>query len=137
MRPEATEEDVEFILDSIRDYLTVKVFLSPVLYPAPLYFSSRATSVGSLERTPVFAIHALRGNVGVFFCKAACFSHDRQSEYVVRHGALTTHPISQVRRSDVLSSWCGIRPLVADPSSGNTENITRDHLIIARSNMGM
>lgn len=42
-----------------------------------------------------------------------------------------------MRRSDVLSAWCGIRPLVADPDSTNTENITRDHLVMVKKGMSM
>lgn len=37
--------------------------------------------------------------------------------------------ISQVRRSDVLSAWSGIRPLAMDPSAKNTESISRDHVV--------
>ncbi|PKA54997.1 Glycerol-3-phosphate dehydrogenase SDP6, mitochondrial [Apostasia shenzhenica] len=35
----------------------------------------------------------------------------------------------QVRRSDVLSAWSGIRPLAMDPSAKNTESISRDHVV--------
>jgi len=37
----------------------------------------------------------------------------------------------KVRPEDVLSSWCGIRPLAADPSreSESTANLVRDHVI--------
>lgn len=35
----------------------------------------------------------------------------------------------QVRRTDVLSAWSGIRPLAIDPSAKNTENISRDHVV--------
>ncbi|XP_015790857.1 glycerol-3-phosphate dehydrogenase, mitochondrial [Tetranychus urticae] len=34
-----------------------------------------------------------------------------------------------VRRGDVMSAWSGIRPLVLDPSKGNTESIARNHII--------
>lgn len=34
-----------------------------------------------------------------------------------------------VRRGDVMSAWCGIRPLVLDPSKPNTESIARNHII--------
>jgi glycerol-3-phosphate dehydrogenase len=34
-----------------------------------------------------------------------------------------------VRQQDVLSAWSGIRPLAADPSKGDTQNIVRDHVI--------
>lgn len=35
-----------------------------------------------------------------------------------------------VRRGDVLAAWSGIRPLVIDPNSKNTESIARNHLIL-------
>jgi glycerol-3-phosphate dehydrogenase len=35
----------------------------------------------------------------------------------------------QVRRSDVLSAWSGIRPLASDPNADDTASISRDHII--------
>lgn len=35
----------------------------------------------------------------------------------------------QVRRTDVLSAWSGIRPLAIDPSAKNTASISRDHVV--------
>nr|CDS27206.1 glycerol 3 phosphate dehydrogenase [Hymenolepis microstoma] len=35
----------------------------------------------------------------------------------------------QVRRGDVLSVWSGIRPLVSDPNSKDTQSIARNHII--------
>ncbi|KAH8694296.1 glycerol-3-phosphate dehydrogenase [Talaromyces proteolyticus] len=34
-----------------------------------------------------------------------------------------------LKRSDVLATWSGIRPLVRDPTAKNTESLTRSHLI--------
>lgn len=34
-----------------------------------------------------------------------------------------------VRRSDVLSTWAGIRPLALDPNAQNSESASRDHII--------
>ncbi|XP_054754281.2 glycerol-3-phosphate dehydrogenase, mitochondrial-like isoform X2 [Lytechinus pictus] len=34
-----------------------------------------------------------------------------------------------VRRGDVMAAWSGIRPLVTDPNSKNTESISRNHVI--------
>jgi glycerol-3-phosphate dehydrogenase len=42
----------------------------------------------------------------------------------------------KVRRSDVLSAWTGIRPLVADPDSSNTAAISRDHTCFANLESG-
>ena len=39
-------------------------------------------------------------------------------------------PDIKVRRSDVLSAWAGIRPLVLDPSKMSTENLARNHIVI-------
>lgn len=36
----------------------------------------------------------------------------------------------QVRRQDVLSAWTGIRPLVLDPNAKNTEELSRDHIVV-------
>ncbi|PGH34800.1 glycerol-3-phosphate dehydrogenase [[Emmonsia] crescens] len=38
-------------------------------------------------------------------------------------------PEVDLRRSDVLSAWSGIRPLVLDPNSKNTESLVRSHLV--------
>ena len=36
--------------------------------------------------------------------------------------------LSQVRRSDVLSTWSGIRPLATDPNAHDTASASRDHV---------
>ncbi|OCT48314.1 Glycerol-3-phosphate dehydrogenase, mitochondrial [Cladophialophora carrionii] len=38
-------------------------------------------------------------------------------------------PDIDVRRSDILAAWSGIRPLVRDPNSKNTESLVRSHLV--------
>lgn len=38
-------------------------------------------------------------------------------------------PEIELRRSDVLAAWSGIRPLVKDPSKPNTESLTRNHVV--------
>ena len=41
-----------------------------------------------------------------------------------------------VRRGDVLAAWSGIRPLVRDPNSKDTQSIARNHVIeVSSSNM--
>lgn len=35
----------------------------------------------------------------------------------------------EVRRSDVLSTWSGIRPLVRDLNGKNTQSLVRNHII--------
>lgn len=46
-------------------------------------------------------------------------------------GAVIISPTSdagQVRRSDVMSAWSGIRPLASDPSTQDTASASRDHV---------
>ena len=38
-------------------------------------------------------------------------------------------------RQHVLSAWSGLRPLAADPSRANTENLVRDHLVTVEAGM--
>ena len=42
---------------------------------------------------------------------------------------LTIHDCISVRRGDVLSAWCGIRPLVSDPNKSDTQSLARNHII--------
>lgn len=35
----------------------------------------------------------------------------------------------------MLSSWSGIRPLAADPSRTDTENLVRDHVVAVENGM--
>lgn len=41
-----------------------------------------------------------------------------------------------VRRGDVLSAWCGIRPLVSDPNKEDTQSLARNHIVHV-SNSGL
>lgn len=36
--------------------------------------------------------------------------------------------VGQVRRSDVMSAWSGIRPLASDPHAQDTASASRDHV---------
>lgn len=38
-------------------------------------------------------------------------------------------PDVKARREDILAAWSGIRPLVKDPDSKNTESLVRNHII--------
>ena len=41
-----------------------------------------------------------------------------------------------MRRGDVLAAWSGIRPLVRDPNSKDTQSIARNHIInVSSSNL--
>lgn len=45
-------------------------------------------------------------------------------------------PDISVRRGDVLAAWSGIRPLVRDPNSKDTQSIARNHIIeVSNSNL--
>lgn len=48
-------------------------------------------------------------------------------QYILRH--LKKYFDIPVRREDVLSSWSGLRPLVADPKAADTAKLSRDHVI--------
>lgn len=50
--------------------------------------------------------------------------------------AIAEYLTVKVRRSDVLSTWAGIRPLAQDPNATNTESASRDH-VISRDADGM
>ncbi len=43
--------------------------------------------------------------------------------------AISDYLTVEVRASDVLSAWSGIRPLASDPTKSSTENLTRDHIV--------
>lgn len=43
--------------------------------------------------------------------------------------AISEYLTVDVRRSDVMSAWSGIRPLAMDPNSKDTASASRDHVI--------
>lgn len=53
--------------------------------------------------------------------------HEDEIQFIL--DAICDYLNVQVRRSDVLSAWSGIRPLATDPSAKNTESISRDHVV--------
>lgn len=53
--------------------------------------------------------------------------HEDEIQFIL--DAISDYLNVQVRRSDVLSAWSGIRPLATDPSAKNTESISRDHVV--------
>lgn len=63
-------------------------------------------------------------------------SPDLSGNYIINNNTCVflLHRISillflLVRRGDVLAAWSGIRPLVSDPNSKNTQSISRNHVI--------
>lgn len=55
-------------------------------------------------------------------------------EYILKH--LEIYFDLKIDKSEILSSWCGIRPLVAPDKNASTSSIVRDH-IITSSNTGL
>lgn len=55
-------------------------------------------------------------------------------EYILEH--LEIYFDLKIDKSEILSSWSGIRPLVAAPKNASTKSIVRDH-IITSSNSGL
>lgn len=53
--------------------------------------------------------------------------HEEEIQFIL--DAISDYLCVKVRRSDVLSAWSGIRPLASDPSSTNTANISRGHVL--------
>lgn len=53
--------------------------------------------------------------------------HEDEIQFIL--GAICDYLNVQVRRTDVLSAWSGIRPLAIDPNAKNTESISRDHVL--------
>lgn len=52
---------------------------------------------------------------------------DKDIEYILRH--LKIYFDLEISKDEILSSWCGIRPLVKPEGNQNTSNIVREHEI--------
>tara|TARA_R110002050_G_scaffold4836_1_gene22854 strand:+ start:1642 stop:3201 length:1560 start_codon:yes stop_codon:yes gene_type:complete len=50
-------------------------------------------------------------------------------KYILKH--LEIYFDLKIDESEILSSWCGIRPLVAAPKNASTKSIVREHIIIS------
>lgn len=59
---------------------------------------------------------------------------DGEIEWILRELNRYMQPGVEISRSDVLSAWTGIRPLVRDPSKAKSEGLVRNHLITKSSN---
>ncbi|MFQ5921535.1 MAG: FAD-dependent oxidoreductase [Anaerolineales bacterium] len=53
---------------------------------------------------------------------------EEEIEYLLRH--TRTYFADPVSIDDVKSAWAGLRPLVADPSQGDSARLSRDHVIM-------
>lgn len=60
--------------------------------------------------------------------------HQKDIDYIIKH--LEIYFELKIKHEDILSSWCGIRPLVAPPKDASTSSIVRDH-VITSSNSGL
>ncbi|KAF9622849.1 hypothetical protein IFM89_034281 [Coptis chinensis] len=57
--------------------------------------------------------------------------HEKEIEFIL--SAIGDYLNIKVQRSDILSTWSGIRSLATDPSSKDTSNISRDHIVNVKS----
>ncbi|GFZ11222.1 FAD-dependent oxidoreductase family protein [Actinidia rufa] len=106
MLPEPHEDEIQFILDAICDYLNVKVCTFYYGIPSlPVHAHLIWSRMLSTSRLKLLTI---------------------PSDILVATFLLF---LMHVRRVDVLSAWSGIRPLATDPSTKNTESISRDHVV--------
>ena len=56
---------------------------------------------------------------------------DEEIDFILN--TLADHLDIRVSRDDVLSAWCGIRPLPNTGKGGDTQNVVRDHVIFEDS----
>ncbi|OUR70301.1 glycerol-3-phosphate dehydrogenase [Arcobacter sp. 31_11_sub10_T18] len=59
---------------------------------------------------------------------------EKDVEYILKH--LEIYFDLKIDKKEILSSWCGIRPLVAPDKDASTSSIVRDH-VISSSNSGL
>ncbi|XP_022325740.2 glycerol-3-phosphate dehydrogenase, mitochondrial-like isoform X1 [Crassostrea virginica] len=61
---------------------------------------------------------------------------EKEIQFILNEVKNYLHPDVEVRRGDVLSAWCGIRPLVSDPNKKDTQSVARNHIIeVAADNL--
>nr|XP_034302358.1 glycerol-3-phosphate dehydrogenase, mitochondrial isoform X2 [Crassostrea gigas] len=54
---------------------------------------------------------------------------EKEIQFILNEVKNYLHPDVEVRRGDVRSAWCGIRPLVSDPNKKDTQSVARNHII--------
>lgn len=54
-------------------------------------------------------------------------AHEDEVKFILE--AISEYLTVKVRRSDVLSTWAGLRPLASDPNAADTESASRDHIV--------
>ncbi|KPI43548.1 Glycerol-3-phosphate dehydrogenase, mitochondrial [Cyphellophora attinorum] len=64
-------------------------------------------------------------------CKVTDTPSAKESDisFILKEVSKHLSPSINLQRSDVLAAWSGIRPLMRDPNSTNTESLVRNHLI--------
>ncbi|XP_072118063.1 glycerol-3-phosphate dehydrogenase, mitochondrial isoform X1 [Mobula birostris] len=55
--------------------------------------------------------------------------HEEEINFILSEIRNYLSPDVEVRRGDVLAAWSGIRPLVSDPNSKDTQSISRNHVV--------
>ncbi|XP_078259988.1 glycerol-3-phosphate dehydrogenase, mitochondrial [Rhinoraja longicauda] len=55
--------------------------------------------------------------------------HEEEINFILSEIRNYLSPDVKVRRGDVLAAWSGIRPLVSDPNSKDTQSISRNHVV--------
>eukprot|EP01029_Cantina_marsupialis_P030366 TRINITY_DN8197_c0_g2_i1.p1 TRINITY_DN8197_c0_g2~~TRINITY_DN8197_c0_g2_i1.p1 ORF type:complete len:584 (+),score=199.59 TRINITY_DN8197_c0_g2_i1:22-1773(+) len=56
-------------------------------------------------------------------------SQEKEVEWILQECRKHIDPEIKLERKDVKAAWCGIRPLVRDPSKANTQEVCRDHIV--------
>lgn len=56
-------------------------------------------------------------------------AQEKEIEWILKEVQNYLQPEINVRRSDVLAAWSGIRPLVRDPKKAKSEGLVRNHLL--------
>ncbi|KAK4046286.1 mitochondrial glycerol-3-phosphate dehydrogenase [Microbotryomycetes sp. JL221] len=54
---------------------------------------------------------------------------EEEIEWILNEVRNYLSPSIRVRRSDILSAWSGLRPLVSDPDAKDTQSLVRNHMI--------
>ena len=129
MRPQPKEEEVRFILDAIADYLSVEARAQAAgRRPAALHPRGTAGRPARHLRCLRRLSH-MHSPAGRPPAAAACLqrlSHMRLPAAGLP--AASGWGAAQVRRTDVLAAWSGIRPLATDPNARDTASASRDHV---------
>lgn len=106
------EDDINFILREVRNYLSPDVegkSARRCLWVRPQSPGSRMPHPPVLSKLPQTSVYV--------------------QQQVVSYLGRCVFVSSAVRRGDVLAAWSGIRPLVTDPSSKDTQSICRNHIV--------